>query len=101
MNVKVEIHLSIPDEKYTPEGLGEVAQELADTVTRLGYGNVSAENVDDTILTSLLVMKPADEAESDDDWLVNAVQGGFAVILPTNDKRFYEEAATGNIQQFA
>jgi hypothetical protein len=81
------------------DGLGDIVGALSDTVTRLGYGNVAEADLSETVLISLVTLKPADtEYDSDEEWLRDAVRGSMAVVVPTADEALYE-ASLGNLQK--
>jgi hypothetical protein len=92
VNVSIEGHIFLPEEKWTPEEIARISVAFSDTLVSLGYGNVAAENYEDTTLTSVLIVKPT----KPNAWKSRA-KDAMAVSFPTEDEAFIRQADAGGI----
>ena len=94
MNLAIEVNLYIQDEDWGPEEIARLSMGISDTVLELGYGNVAADDVDDTRLSSVIVIRPVKSKG----WIQRAKEA-MAVNFPTNDERFIFQADNGGIKE--
>lgn len=93
MNLKVEIHLFLNADDAIA-AIEQVGMKLSDTLVELGYGNVAAEDPEDTKLTSVVILKAAEP----DAWKDSADDTDtMSCTFPTTDALFVEQADAGGI----
>lgn len=94
MNLGIEINLFVQEEDWGPEEIARLSLAFSDAVIDLGYGNVAADDVDDTRLASVVVVRPV-KAKG---WIQRAKEA-MAVSFPTSDERFIFQADNGGIKE--
>lgn len=94
MNLAIEINLFLDEEQYTPEEIVRLSMGASDFVRDAGYGNVAADKVEDTKLSSVIVVRPVKPKG----WIARAKEA-MAVNFPTDDERFVFQADTGGIAE--
>lgn len=94
MNLAIEVNLFVPEEDWGPEEIARLSLGISDKVLELGYGNVAADDVDDTRLLSVIVVRPVKSKG----WIQRAKEA-MAVNFPTSDERFIFQADNGGIKE--
>lgn len=93
MNVSLEINLFIDEEDFGPEEIERLATGASDFILGAGYGNIAAEEVEDTKLKSVIVVRPV----KPNAWQARAKEA-MAVNFPTADEEFLFQAEAGGIR---
>ncbi len=93
MNLKLEVYLFVDEEDFNPEHIANLSVNLSDLVVLLGYGNVAAEEPENTKLKSVVVVRPLKQPKA---W-----QRGdaMAINFPTDDPLFIAQADAGGIPE--
>jgi hypothetical protein len=92
VNLGIEVHLYLDEEQFAPEEIARLTLGVSDFIRENGYGNVAAEDVADTRLTSVVIVRPIEA----NDWTARA-EDAMAVNFPTDDQRFVLQAESGGI----
>lgn len=94
MNLKIETHLYLAADNWTPEEIARIGLAFSDTLVSLGYENVAAEDPEETKLTSVVIIKGT-EPEA---WKTAADDPeSMSVSFPTTDLLFAQQADAGGI----